>query len=352
MRATTLLALATLLAACGGSTSTLSENAAAVFKDCEPDALKMAAARHNVQHVFEPCGSNEFKDFAWSPSGTDLYVRNEGGPWIRRMSTGEFYNLPLGKPLGSVAWINDQLIAFPGQGKRGPEINVYDVEKRAIHLISIRQLDADELVRGDAADAVLFLAREQAEGPRSVYRLSANTALVERAWPWLPELDIQAFTYRRGPGIACLTVGAADDQPVVRCHRASDGSVLHEFPGKLRASVSLDGRLIALEGPGEPLKVFKDPEVEKKAPAYMPREVSPASFWVFERTSSKEVLLEGIFGWDFNWYDAENYWGSYQLWGFDDRQTNSNIMVGNLTEQLRALGLDMSAAGKDPRTEG
>ena len=347
-----------LVSACMGSDQ-FGVDASEVFKPCDKAALKAAATGHGMQHVFEACGSNEFKDFAWSADGADLYIRGEAGPWLRRNASGEFYSLPLGKPLGSVVWINGNLLAYPSPGKRSAEINIYDVEQRALHLIGISQVEPNQLALGEAADDVLFVAREAADKPRNIYRLSANTAAVEPAFSWLTPGPIHSFTYRRrsGPdskGIACIGWKKEGTVSNTTCHQASNGEQLWMFPHKTRASVSKDGMFVMLEGDGPLIPAFKTPEAAASAPNYLPREVTPEGLWLYEVSTAKEQYIKGLFGHSFQWYDATNYWGSFLLWGFNEGHTNGNVIVGDFTGKLSEFGMDTSSAGKkaaDPPAE-
>jgi len=329
---------------------TFEENVMAVFAPCNEEELVLGAGSHSMQLVFDACGSNEFKDFTWSPNGKQLYIRGENGPWINRPDTREFFPLPLGKPISDAVWLNEQFLAVAVEGSKGVEIAYYAVDLRLLNILGLRLVEPQALSRGTQEDEVLFLARASAQDPRLVYSMNLNTAVVSPAFDFLPKTDISSLSYR--PEHDFLCVGTPEGKRhITRCYQGADGTLLHTFEGKTRATISYDGKLIALEGPGTPLKNAATPEEEEALPNWIPKETIPESIWIHERTSGLEVEYENIYGHDVQWYDAQNYWISFLLWGIDGKQTNGNVVVGDISTILRSKGLDMSEAGAHPRED-
>lgn len=346
-----------------GNPEDFTEDVIAAYQTCDENEIKLLAAKHNLQLVFEPCGSNNFLYYDWSPNGIELYYHTNSGPWLLNGETQELKGLPVGFPISNAVWFNDDYVAFAEKGVKTYNIDVYDVHKNIINITGIQQIAPRDLVRGQAADEVIFLAAEREpdpavkddEPPESLYRLRANTGTLEPAFAWLNE-PVVDFTYQHETDLLAYRTTSSDGVVVAR---GETGEVVHSFPGVERASVSTDGRFIALEGPGEPIAVFhqktqEDTTVDGEAtdgeetpdtiadlPEYLAREVQPPTLWFFDTTTGERTLLADVFGYEFQWYEAKRYYASFVLWGMENKEFNRNVVLTDLTPQLRAAGVEI-----------
>jgi hypothetical protein len=328
------LALTLVLGAgCSSDTPSLHENLKTVYSACKPDPIRLHAAEKGLQLAFEPCGSNNFKQFTWSPDGTSLYYQASQGGWVMR-NTGE--NIPLRGvfPSSRPAWINDEMLAFAVIGKG--RIGVYQVRAHIVSYLDVPQVDIEQLVRGDADDELLYLAAEAPGGVKYVYRLHVDTVETERAFTWLNN-GVEEFHYRRETGAICYREFAGDD---VTCAEGSSGEEIIHVKNRTRGALSLDGRFLITEGKGAAVKVSDLPP--EKLPKFIPEEIFPPAFWLHDVESGKEVLWKGVHGDHFEWYTAKSYFGSFFLWGFEERSANRNIPFGDLRAFLRAQDWDAS----------
>ena len=328
------------------------------YAHCDGAEIKLLAAKHNMQLVFGPCGSNNFLYYQWSPSGLELYYHTNQGPWLLNGETKEHRALPVGFPMGNAVWFNDDLIAFPEKGVKSYNIDVYDVRKNIINITGLKQIAPNTLMRGSGIDEVLFLAatREKKENvpddvpPESIYRLAANTGAVEEAFPWLTD-PVEDYTYHAGEDLLAYRTAGFDGVIVAT---GATGEERRRFEGKERVSVSPDGRFWAIEGPGEPIPAFHQQteedlasdaptEGELKIPDYMDREVQPPVLWFLDTRTDTTVLLPDVFGNRFQWYEPAPYFASFVLWGMENKEFNRNIVLTNLTPQLKAAGIEIEA---------
>ncbi len=337
------------------------EDIKATYAACEGNEIRLLAAKHNLQLVFEPCGSNNFLHYQWSPNGLELYYQTNAGPWLLNGDTGEHRALPVGFPIANAVWFNDDLIAFPEKGVKSYNIDVYDVRKNIINITGVKQVAPDTLVRGAAVDEVLFLAADrepeltvQDDSPeRSVYRLFANTGRIEPAFPWLTE-PVEDFTYNAHVDLVAYTTATSGGVIVAE---GASGTQRHAFPGTKRASVSADGRFIAVEGLGDAIPIFHqkteedvDPDAEPTeaqpmdVPDYMPTEVQPPTIWIVDTRDGNQVQLPDVFGYNFQWYEATPYYCSFVLWGMENKEFNRNVVLTDVTPILKSLGIEIDMA--------
>ena len=263
----------------------------------------------------------------------------------------------MGFPIANAVWFNDDLVAFPEKGVKSYNIDVYDVRKNIINITGLQQIAPRVLTRGAGVDEVLFLAatREKEptiasdDPPESIYRLFANTGAVEPAFPWL-ETSVEDYTYHAGQDLLAYRIEEYDGVIVAE---GATGTERRRFPGKTRVSISVDGRFWTLEGLGDPIPVFHQRTEEDQAagegtagevtiPDYMEREVQPPALWIVDTTTDQEVLLDGVFGSRFQWYVAAPYYASFVLWGMENKEFNRNVVLTNLTPQLKEAGIDIS----------
>ncbi len=333
------------------------EHIIATFPDCNGTEIRKIAAKHNLQLVFDPCGSNNFLHFQWSPSGFELYYHTNQGPWLYNAETEEHRALPVGFPMGNAVWFNDDLIAFPEKGVKSYNVDVYDIRKNIINITGLQQIAPNTLARGSGVDEVLFLAAEREKKdnvpddapPEKIYRLAANTGHVEVAFPWLTD-PVEDYTYQPDEDLLAYRTPGYDGVIVAV---GATGEERRRFEGKVRASLSSDGRFWAIEGPGEPIPVFNQrteedlqadaPEEPLDIPDYMEKEVQPPTLWFLDTRTNQTAQLPDVFGSRFQWYQPALYWGSFEMWGMENKEFNRDIVLTKLTPQLREAGFDIAA---------
>ena len=344
---TLILCLVVLLGACKGSPDepTFYEAVHTVYKPCDPDELKLRAASKGMQLAFEPCGSNNFAWFSWSPDGLTLYYQASQGAWVRR-DNGENYPLRIGMPRSNPAWLNGEMLAYADAD--GRKIGVYQVRSHVLNLIELDVVQPELLQKGQAADEVLFLASDLPDGNKDAYRFSADTGETEKAFDWLTA-GLETFTYTPEQDTVCYREFGSED---VQCRKGQDGADVLEVKGRKRGSLSADGRYLVTEGEGAPVSVYADDELGRAraeaAPDYMPKAIIPPSFWVHDLVTKKDVLWEGVHGKNFQWYGAAPYFGSMILWGFDGVETNTNVPLVDLRAFLKGQGWQVPIGDERP----
>jgi hypothetical protein len=117
-----------------------------------------------------------------------------------------------------------------------------------------------------------------------------------------------------------------------------------------------DGKWMALEHKGEKVSVFyqrrwekqkgrdweqekkRVAELEKNLPAWYDSKVRLPTISFVQMETGKRWGIRTFFGEQFNWYPQTNarakYFGSYILWGFEGKQVNRNVMLGDLMPLL------------------
>ncbi len=335
----------------------------ATYAACKGDEIRLLAAKHNLQLVFEPCGSNNFLAYQWSPNGLELFYQTNAGPWLLNGDTGEHRALPVGFPISNAIWFTEDLVAFPEKGVKSYNIDVYDVRKNIINITGLQQVSPNTLVNGKEVDEVLYLAADREPDstnpddvvPQQVWRLAANTGKVEPAFPWMTD-PVEDYTYNRHQDLVAWQIPGGDGVTVAV---GATGEVVHTFPGMERVSISADGRFLAIEGPGEPIPIFHQQteedavaaeesgstaSPEMAVPKYMPTEVQPPTLWLLDTTTGTRHQLPQVFGYQFQWYEARPYYCSFILWGMENKEFNRNVAFTDVTPILKSLGVEIDMA--------
>ncbi|MEE2827811.1 MAG: hypothetical protein VX498_01370 [Myxococcota bacterium] len=323
-----------IAAACAPSDApTFTDNIKTVYASCKGDSIRLRAAEKGLQLAFEPCGSNNFSRFTWSPDGTTLYYQASQGGWVMR-ENGENFPLRGVHPAGRPAWINNEILAYPAS--KGSRIGIYQVRAHIVSFLDIPQVEAEQLVRGQADDEVLFLAADIPGGVKYIQRLRVNTTETERAFPWMNH-GVESFHYRKEMDVVCYREFGGSD---VLCAQGEDGEEIVEIKDRKRGTMSTDGRFVITEGDGEAIQVSDEPDEDRAA--FLPREIIPPALWISNIKSGETLPWEGVNGSDFEWYEASPYYGSFMLWGFDGREVKRNIPIGDLRAYLRSKGWEVS----------
>tara|TARA_Y100001968_G_scaffold328985_1_gene377301 strand:- start:1068 stop:2075 length:1008 start_codon:yes stop_codon:yes gene_type:complete len=302
-----------------------------VYTPCNVDEIKLKTATKGLQLVFEPCGSNNFFHYGWAPSGTSLHYQTTQGLWVLK-DTGENYPLRVGIPRADSAWLNDDLLAYPDA--EGRQIGIYTVADHVLHLIELDHSEPEQLAHGREADEVLYLGADVPGGVKDIHSLRANTGTSDKAFSWL-DSGIENFTYQRAVDSLCYRALGATE---VVCARGKDGKVLRRVKDRKRGVLSVDGRYLVTEGDGKPVANFPDLQPGAEIPEYLDKETVPPALWITDMETGNELLWEGLHGTDFEWYNATPYFGSFVLWGIENRELNSNVTLVDLRNFLESKG--------------
>ena len=135
----------------------------------------------------------------------------------------------------------------------------------------------------------------------------------------------------------------------------ADGSVLNQWSPATRGVLHHDGRWLALEHEGEAVSIFyqrswdelppqaRERELrrarawEDRLPDWYPREVHPPTITVVDTTTNARWMFTGFHGHQFSWYEPADFYVSIVLWGFEGKELNRNVLLGNLGDRLRSI---------------
>lgn len=368
MKSSIFLALTALLAlsACDRTypASSLRQNAASAYTPCSESEIRFLAAKHNFQTAFRECGSNNFNHYAWSPEGTHLYFSFTLTHHI--MDAGAenkaTITVPTESPTGAAGWLSASTIAIPvGPTEDGgaPRLAVYDMVQNSLFHHDLPGLtEVDEVYRGDKSSDVLFSAVK--DGTRSVWHLDLDDDSLESAFPWLTG-PVDTFTYTHQAQAAAIGRGAE-----LTLYRAGDGAELGRWEPATRGVLHPDGRYLALEHEGEAISIFyqrawdelsdkarerelrRAQEFEDRLPDWYPTETNPPTISMVDLTTGDRWVFTGFFGHEFQWYEARPYYSSLLLWGFEGKELNKNVLLGDLADRLRSMGRGEEMMGFEP----
>lgn len=371
-RLPTLLAVATLLSTgCSRDPGehTFSQNVAKAFEPCSEAEIRYLAGKHNFQTAFRECGSNNFHQFSWSPDGTKLYFSFTLSHHVMYADAADKHtiNVPADLPAGEVEWLSPTQLALPVRPPHGQDspwrVQVFDVEQQSLFEHELPGLtDLDHLHR--AADPRHVYLSADDGGGRRAWSLSLDDGSVEPAFTWLE------------PGFATLTVTATADALAVgrdghvTLYR-TDGTQLGTWERAERGVLNADGRWLALEFKGDPVSIFfqrhwdelsdkarerelrRAQRFEEHLPEHYQTEVRPPTLSVVDLTSGERWYFSSFLGDQFEWYEPTPYFCSMRLWGFEGKECNPNVILGDLSDRFRAIerGEEMMGVnrwGEDP----
>lgn len=350
------LVLGCALSACqpNPDSTTLFQDIGMSFEPCNQAEIKFQNQKHGMMPALAVCGSNHVSHFGWNPDGTHLYfdLTLTGNLLDASQKHKPLATLPLDQPSGNPAWINAQRFAvpLPPDAKvegAPPRIALYDYQQLLLEIKLVPGLeDLADLHRGPDPGTVYFTAVDAA-GVRDVYAIDLNTGVVSDPFAWLVG-PVTSFTYTWQ--VERVVVGR---EGTVRLYDAA-GADLGSFPG-FRGVVHPKGQWIAIERDGEEVSVFyqrswenmnereraiaekKAAEVAKKFPEWYPRTVKLPTLEMVHLATGKRGEMRGFYGTNFQWYQAKDFWGSFVLWGYEGRQLNRNVMLGDLTLRLGGI---------------
>jgi hypothetical protein len=307
--------------------------------------------------AFKYCGSNNFNHYAWSPTGELLFFDLPMTANI--MDAGKtnkpLYRLPIEIPTGQTAWLNQQKIAYPLAAKadskdKASRIGIFDTFQ---HTLDIRKAsglsDLDDMQRGLDPSTLYFTASGTA-GTRTVHHLDVNTGSIQEAFAWLTG-PVESFTFT--PESNTVVIGAKN---TVTAYQANSGEVIGQYSPATRGVMHPDGSWLALEHLGDTVSVFyqrrwekqkgrdwaqekkRVEDLESNLPSWYDPKVKLPSLSFVQLETGKRWTVRTFFGDKFRWYPPINsrakFFGSYILWGFEGKQVNRNVMLGDLSTLL------------------
>jgi len=300
--------VALLLAGCGAPPTS---------DTCDPQGIRRLADAHGFDTAFEPCGTNNFRMFAWSPDGRHLLFALGQGAYVLDARTDDMLTIavPTGDPIGTGTWASPTRLVLPtGPTETGtaPGIATYDVVTHTMTWQLLAGLsDPTDLTVGDSPDTVRFTA--VSDGRRGVWQVGlADRTLTQgspQPLPWAVGLPVERFSYQ--PAHNAVLIGAAGTVTLYD----TAGTTLARWDHASRGVLHPGGRWVALEGPaGE----------------------EPPTLSIADRATGARWPLTGLHGTDVQWYEASDYRISFIAWGFDGQPVRRNVVLGDLASRMAA----------------
>jgi WD40-like Beta Propeller Repeat len=347
------------LAACNNdpTRASFSQNVGAAFAQCNPAEIRFLATKHNFMPAFEPCGSNNFDAYAWSPDGTHLYFQltHAGHVMNAEAQNKATITVPTETPIGPAAWLTSTRLAVPigpPEGGKDLRLALYDLPtgdgQTQIRYETLPGLTKpQDLHVGDKPTELLFTAER--DGKRQIWRMNLDDGTIAPAWAWAAPLEVDTFDYQ--PARNALTIGAAGKVTLYD----TDGKAQGEWMPARRGTLHPGGRWLALEYDGQAISIFyqrtwdelsekararelaRAKEFEERLPPWYPREVKPPTISLVDLQTGKRWVFTGFHGTDFQWYEARDYYASFILWGFEGKQMNRNILLGDLADRMHSM---------------
>jgi len=335
----------------------LQDNAGAAFATCNTSEIKHLADKHSMMASFKFCGSNQFNHYVWSPTGELLFfdLPQTANIMDAAKKNKPLYNVPIPLPSGQSAWINQQKLAYPivphkDEGDKVAYIGLFDTFQ---HTMDARQTpgltDLDELQAG-LQTADLYFAATNASGDRSVHHMDIDTGEVKPGFSWLTS-PVETFTF--SPKANRVVIGSKN---TVTVYQADTGKVVSIWSPASRGIMHPDGKWLALEHEGQSISVFyqrrwekqkgrtwdqeqrRVADLENNLPSWYDPTVKLPTFSFVQLETGKRWELRNFFGHAFQWFPQVNarakYFGSFILWGFEGKQVNRNVMLGDLSPLL------------------
>lgn len=346
------------------SQASFSQDVGNAFAPCNPAEIRFLASKHNFMTAFENCGSNNFATFAWSPDGQHLYFQLPLAAYVMDAEAQDKRTVPVPTqtPVGPAAWLNASRVAVPvgpapGEEAGGLRLAIFDVDQKSIdHRALTGFTEVTDVQVGDSPSELLFVGTQADQ--RSVFRLDLDSGTLTRAFPWL---DRPFTTFSYAPSLQAVVLG---HEGKVSLHKR-DGTELGAWSPASRGALHGDGRWLALEHDGQAVSIFhqrhwdelseqararelaRSQRFQERLPDWYPKEVQPPTLSVVDLSKGERWVFTGFFGSDFQWYDPYPMqggaaperleYGSFILWGFEGKELNRNVVLGNLADRLRSI---------------
>ncbi|MBW1878601.1 MAG: hypothetical protein JRJ84_09595, partial [Deltaproteobacteria bacterium] len=272
--------------------ASFSENVGEAFAECNPAEIRFLAGKHNFMTAFEPCGSNNFQHYAWSPSGTHLYFQltHTGLVMDADAEDKRTITLPTETPVGPAAWLNNARVAVPvgpAEGETELRIAVFDKDQATLMHHRVPDLEQmDSLQVGATPSQLLFTAIR--DGKRRIFALDIDDGSLSEPFPWAAPLEVTTFTYT--PAVDAVVIGGVGK---VTLYEGASGSERGTWAPAKRGQLHPAGRWLALEHDGEAVSIFyqrswdelsehararelaRAKAFEERLPDWYPKEVNP-----------------------------------------------------------------------------
>jgi hypothetical protein len=357
---------ASLLAGCDRDSlyteNRFSDNVYLAYEECSESEIRFLTAKHNLQTAFEPCGSNNFVEFAWAPDGIQLYFQLPMSAHIMNGEDKSIGVVPTEVPSGDVAWLASDLLVLPlspetEAGK--PRLVLFDRVQASLQTLELSPTEPQDLQSAGARDKVYFTALDG--GQRRPFLADFSSRTVDPAFPWL-EGSLDSFTF--SPELDQLAVGREGAVDVY----TAQGELVRHFDDALRASLHAEGRYIAIESIGEPISPFdqrtwnemtdeaRERELRRmnewldKQPEWVLKEVRPPVIDIFDGQTGQRLRFSAFYGDRFQWYPSkpELLYASFVLWGLEGKEMNRNVALTQLHERLRMAAQGELPLGMEP----
>lgn len=355
--------------------ASLNSNLGETFAQCNPQEIRFLSGKHNFQLAFGACGKNAFDSFAWSPDGIHLYFQLTMTPYVMNGDREDkaVITVPTAQPVGGATWLTPSRLAVPvvAAEKNGPlRMAVFGLPPEAVegeptpsgylqHYPLEGYTDISTLEPGPAHTDVLFLATGPEER-RTIYRLDTNDGTVHLAYPWL-EGAVERFSTTPEQDVIVL-----GNEGTVELRTASTGEVLGSWSPALGGSLHKEGRWLMLEHEGAEVSPFyqrtwnelseparrreqaRAKRFESSLPDSYVKVMRPPTLSVVDRETNTRWEFTSFLGHQFEWYEAYDLYGSFMLWGFEGKQLQRNVALGNLRDRLDAISEGRTMLGVQP----
>ena len=343
-----------------GSTFDASE----VFQPCIETELKSRAKEYAMQLIFEPCGSNRFLDFSWAPDGLQLYYELPGRAMILNADTSRISTIEDNVPHGPGAWLHEDLLLVPisaestvPKSTKPPtqsRIGVFNqlAELQATHTIDIG-LPRDLQPWNDGA-RILLTGISPEDGLRYPYIFDPQGGHLNRVLQELGPVENLSWAGPEGL-IAYFNGKETVVQRASGVQAVSDWQVLARYKDVRRGIVHPSSRYVALEtlGPSTSMYFQQPIEVElsdsdrkreearrEQFIAQLPEgtltEVQPPEIHFLDVKNGQRYRITAFKGDHFQWYEFQDYWASFILWGFENEQVQTNVVALDMSTWLQA----------------
>jgi hypothetical protein len=332
---------------------TFTDNVGEAFEPCNSAEIKFLASKHNFMTAFANCGSNNFSHFAWSPSGRHLFFQLTHSSHVMdaEAANKQTLTIPTSTPVGDGGWLSNTQIAVPIAMADDPRIYiaVYNMEQSSLFSHPVDELTKiSEIQRGRTHTELLFSATSDGE-TRHIYQMNMDTGEVTTAFSWL-SAPMDTFTFT---ATSKRLVVASNNKTTL--YNSEKGQPIGTWSPAHRGTIHPDGSWLALEHLGEPISIFyqrawdelsepirrreiaKAKKLEASLPSGYPKTVNPPILSFVDMESGKRWQMDNVQGETFQWYEAKNYFGSLIVWGFENKQVNRNVVLGNFFDRFRNL---------------
>ncbi len=356
---------------------TLADNVGAAFAPCQESEIRFLATKHNFQTVFEPCGNNNFATFAWSPAGTHLYFQLGQTGYVMDAVAEDKRTLtvPTPSPIGAGAWLDRArlvLPVLPAEKGGANRIAVFDIDQKSVFYRNVSYPEVSSVHALPDPDKVLLVVRERPEAPRQVVEFALSDGSVSPVMPWLRGFDTFAWvrlTPDALPSDLPRQVAVVGRGESVVLHDARTGEAWKRFEGATAGALHPKGRWLVLEYLEEEIPIFyqrawddmteaqrrrqrkRAEQLASRLPDSYPKTVRPPSFAFVDLTDGAKWAIRSFQGTHFRWYEAQDYWASFMLWGFESKQFKRNVLLGQMAGRLRAMELGRTFMGVEPAND-